>query len=252
VTHERVSVAAEVPFTIIANGIEVVTLLCTPQNLDMLCTGFLFTSGFIRSPKEVLGISCDLQRWRADAQIARDPDPGLMAKRLYTSGCGKGVMYASTGEIAARHPLQTGMVVDSSRVVEVMRWLQTCSSLYRTTGAVHTASVSIGGDIPEIWMDDVGRHNAVDKVIGAALLKGTDFSNALLLCSGRTSSEILFKAKQAGIPVSIARGAPTHQTVLLARDIGVTVVGFARGGGFLIYSHPERIAFNRPPESVVV
>jgi len=243
VTHERVSVATEVPFTIIANGIELVTLLCTPENLSELCLGFLFTSGFVGSSGDVLDFSCDRQRWRADVRISRDPDPALMAKRLYTSGCGRGVMFASVGEIAARQPLESGMVVASPRIVEVAQWLQRCSGLYRSTGAVHTAALSLDGAIPAAQMDDVGRHNAVDKAIGAGLAMGLDFAKAMLVCSGRTSSEILFKTKRAGIPISLARGAPTHQTVLLARDLGVTVVGFARGGGFTVYSHPERIQF---------
>jgi FdhD protein len=90
-------------------------------------------------------------------------------------------------------------------------------------------------------MDDVGRHNAVDKVVGRALLEGMDLSRCALLCSGRTSSDMLHKAKRAGIPVSVSRGAPTHQAVLQARSMGVTVVGFARGTSMTVYSHPERI-----------
>ncbi|MFH1756238.1 MAG: formate dehydrogenase accessory sulfurtransferase FdhD, partial [Candidatus Latescibacterota bacterium] len=83
--------------------------------------------------------------------------------------------------------------------------------------------------------------NAVDKVIGHGLMRGVDFSQCVLVCSGRTSSDMLHKAKRSGIPVSVSRGAPTHQTILLAGEMGVTVVGFARGGGFTVYTHHERI-----------
>lgn len=235
-------IATEIPFTISANGTEIVTLLCSPSELRELTTGYLYTSGLIAKASDVLEYSCDTKRWLADISLARDPDPKILEKRLYTSGCGKGVMYASIAEVSSRRPIETDLTVTREQVTEVAIWLQRCSELYRETGAVHTAALSVEGAIPQIWCDDVGRHNAVDKVIGTALADGIDLSRCVMVSSGRTSSEILHKAKRANISVSISRGAPTHQTILRARDMGVTIVGFARGGGFTVYSHEKRVA----------
>ena len=90
-------------------------------------------------------------------------------------------------------------------------------------------------------MDDIGRHNAVDKAIGDAFRRRLPMSSCALVTTGRISSEIAHKARRAGMPVVISRGAPTHQAILQARDMGITTVGFARGGNYTIFSHPQRI-----------
>jgi FdhD protein len=145
--------------------------------------------------------------------------------------------------LAARYPIDSTFSIEPARLVACMRWLLNCSRLHRDTHGVHTVAISLNGDIPETYFDDIGRHNAVDKALGHCLLQGTDLSHALLMGTGRISSEILQKVKRAAIPLLLSRGAPTHQTVLQARDMGVTVVGFARGGNFTVYTHAERVIF---------
>jgi len=234
-------VAAEVPCTIIANDVEIGTLLCSPSYLNELAAGFLFSSGFIRSADDFISSTVDSNNWVVFCRIRNTPSPEMMEKRIYTPGCGKGVMYYSLSEMGDRVPVENRTVIKGAQIGELANWLQHCSELYRETGGFHTAGLSIGGLLPEGHIDDIGRHNAVDKVIGKALLEGIDFSNSVLISSGRTSSEILHKARNAGIVITIARGAPTHQTVLRAREIGITVIGFARGWDFTVYAHEERI-----------
>lgn len=234
-------IATEIPLTLMAGEIEIATLQCSPSDLEDLAYGFLFSSGLIGSVAEVLACDLDRHRWRINLELQTTPDPGLLAKRIYTSGCGRGVTYAHLDEVTARLPLETTLQIAPNEVGALARWLQQCSELYRETHGVHTAALSLAGATPEICIDDIGRHNAVDKVIGAGLRAGLPFGRTLLVSSGRVSSEILQKAKRAGVPLILARGGPTHQTVLRARDMGITVIGFARGGGFAIYSHAERI-----------
>ncbi len=241
ITEETVSVATEIPFTIVANGTEIATLMCTPSNLQELTVGFLFTSGFISGLKDIKSYRCDEQMWRADVKLEHDPDADLLEKRLYAAGCGRGVIYASATDFASSDPLENDLVIDGERIVEITKYLQTCSELYRATGGVHTAVLSTGGKVPHIMADDIGRHNAVDKVIGRGLMDNINFSEALIASTGRISSEILHKAKKSGIPIIVSRGAPTHQTILMAREMNVTIVGFARGGGYTIYTVPERV-----------
>jgi len=150
-------------------------------------------------------------------------------------------MYANLSEITARHRIQSELTFTSAQVADAAHWLQHASPLYPQTGGIHTAALLDAGGTPSMRMDDIGRHNAVDKVVGRALLENLDFSRHALITSGRVSSEILHKTVRAGIPIIIARSAPTHQTVLRARETGVTVVAFARGGAFTVFAGKERI-----------
>ena len=240
-TNTIASVATEVPLTIVANDEEIATLSGSPDHLREFVYGFLFTAGFIQKAHDVQAFWCDETKWRIEVKLNNPPEPNLLTKRLYTSGCGRGVMFSSVVELALRRPLADEFTIDSDVIPGLMRWLQTSSQLHRSTGGVHTAALSKGGTLPEIVCDDIGRHNAIDKVIGSALITGVDCKVSVLLCSGRISSDMLFKAKRCEIPVAISLGAPTHQAVLLARDMHMTLVGFARVLSFTIFSYPERI-----------
>lgn len=235
------TVATEVPCTIVVNGKEAVTTMLSPTHLREFATGHLFTAGIISRAEDLLSCTCDETRWRLDVETKRDIDLELLGKRVYTSGCGKGVMYANVIELSSRHPLPSGFAVEACRLTAAIQWLLSNSALFQATRGVHSVALSIEGDLPELLIDDIGRHNAVDKIIGHGLLNGLDFSRSILLSTGRTSSEILHKAKRANIPLVLSRGAPTHQTILLARDMGVTVASYVRSGAIVVYAHPERI-----------
>lgn len=235
-------VPTEVPMTLVANDLEIATLLCTPTDLEFLALGFLFSAGLIRSAAEVRDCQVDPMRWVAHCELARTPDLELLEKRVYTTGCGKGVMYANVMELADRRALESDVTVTPAQLVGLAAALQGASPLYRRTRGVHTAALSVAGTMPERWFDDVGRHNAVDKAIGYGLTRSMLFERCVLVSSGRTSSEILQKARRAGIPVCASRSVPTHQSVLRARDLGVTLIGKTRGSGFVVYSHGERVA----------
>jgi len=238
---EKVPVASEVPCTFVVNDAEIATMMCTPSHLKEFTYGFLYTSGLIQSAGDITIYECNEIKWRIDVKTDHFIDPADLGKRVYTSGCGKGVMYTSIIELSSRYPLTTNLKVRSQDLIKSMKWLQSSSDLHRTTGGVHTATVSFGGALPDFSIDDIGRHNAVDKVIGKLLLDKTKATDLLLMVTGRISSEILYKAKQFGIPIIVSRGAPTHQTILLARQMGITIVGFVRGSNFAVYTFPERI-----------
>jgi len=235
------AVATEVPCTIRVNGAEAATLMVTPTHLKEFTLGYLFTSGIINAADEVQDYYCDTVRWRVDVRTAKHVDLKLLGKRLYTSGCGKGVLYASVIKLAARRPLAMGQCFTVDDLTRAMHWLLTHSQVYKDTRCVHSVALSPKGAVPELLMDDIGRHNATDKVIGHGLQHNFEFQAAALLCTGRISSEILHKVKRAEIPLVISRSVPTHQTILLAREMGVTVVGAVRSGRCNIYTHPDRV-----------
>ena len=194
-----------------------------------------------KDANEVSEFFCDTKRWRLDVKTSTEIDIELLGKRIYTSGCGKGVLYSNVIALASRHPLESKFSVTKEFVNRCVKWLFKCSSLYKETHGVHTAALSVNAELPQLYIDDIGRHNAVDKVIGYSLMNSADFNSSILCCTGRISSEILHKIKRCGIPIVLSRGAPTHQTVLMAREMGVTVIGFARGDSLTVYAHSERI-----------
>ncbi len=240
-TPEESVVAVEIPLTFVVNGHEVGTLLCTPSHLKAYTYGFLFTSGMIKSAGDIIDWDIDEKKWRVDVRVKDFLDPELLGQRVYTSGCGKGVMYTSMMELSSRHPIQDNARISGQAIIDAMGWLAKCSDLHKKTGGVHSAAVSINNRMPEFHIDDIGRHNAVDKVIGTLMINGTATDNMVLLGTGRISSEILHKARRLAIPILASRGAPTHQSVLLAKEMGMTIVGFVRPTNFAVFTHPERI-----------
>ncbi|MBU0971454.1 MAG: formate dehydrogenase accessory sulfurtransferase FdhD [Proteobacteria bacterium] len=238
---EETVVAVEIPLTFVVNGHEIATLMCTPSHLKAYTYGFLFTSGLIKGAEDILAYDCNEKKWRVDVTVKHFVDPELLGQRVYTSGCGKGVMYTSMMELSARHPIDSQVRIDGQKIIAAMHWLQNCSDLHNQTGGVHSAAVSLNGDLPQFHIDDIGRHNAVDKIIGTLMLNQTPSENLVLLSTGRISSEILHKARRLCIPVLASRGAPTHQSVLLAKEMGITIAGFIRRTNFAVFTHPERI-----------
>jgi FdhD protein len=232
-------ITEEVPLTIEVNGREMATLLCSPKDTKSLVVGFLYTSGFIEEASAITSLVVDSERWKAYVDAVVNFPPEVIFKRIYTSGCGKGVIFHSPMDLMQRIHLQDGFVIDGGKVVEFMKKFLTGSVEYRQTGGVHSSALV--GEDDMIFMDDLGRHNAIDKVIGEGLLKRVDFGNKMLLTSGRISSEIVSKVLRCRVPMIISSGPPTNQAVKLARDANLTLLGFVRGTRMSIYSGEQRI-----------
>ncbi|MDD5675980.1 MAG: formate dehydrogenase accessory sulfurtransferase FdhD, partial [Chitinivibrionales bacterium] len=159
----------------------------------------------------------------------------------YTSGCGKCAMYTTIGELFLKKKIENSTTLPRQKVFDLAEQLQKGTSIFSKTGSVHSAILIDLTTERQIARDDVARHNAVDKVVGRALVENLDFARCLLTRTGRTSAEIVYKIRKCGIPITIARGAPTHQAVHLAREMGITLIGFARERSFNIYAGAERI-----------
>ena len=238
-TSRRVS--EEIPLTIEVNGNELVTLLVSPGDLENLVYGFLYNSGFIEQASDVKGLIIDRDRWKASVKIAGEGiSKEMLFKRIYTSGCGKGVIFHNPLDVVHRVRMPDGFSIGHGKIEELMGIFQTGSSEHKETRGVHSSALA---DTKEILIlrDDIGRHNAIDKVIGEALCRGLGFEDKIILTSGRVSSEILSKILRCRIPVIVAAGAPTNQAVKLARNVNLTVVGLARGSIMCIFSGDERI-----------
>jgi len=233
-------VAQEVPFTLNLGKLELVTLLCSPFDLEDLARGFLFTSGIIKNLSDIKRITIDSQRWSCYIDVADTEVEKLMFKRLYTSGCGRGALFYNVLDIMHRSKIISEFKINSAAVGKLMLNFQKRSEVYLKTGGVHSAALADKAGILS-FREDIGRHNAIDKVIGYALSQNMTFEDMIMITSGRISSEVVFKVKKCGMPIIISRAAATNQAVRLAREMNLTLVGFVRGSRMNVYSAEERI-----------
>jgi len=160
-------------------------------------------------------------------------------KRMVTTGCGKGTslfQYHGRGKIA--HNL---MEISIEKLFSSLKEMHAVSNLYLSTGGVHSAALSDTEGNMLVFREDVGRHNAADKILGYCIRHELQLMDKIFLTSGRVSSEIVGKVAQMGVPVLVSRAAPTSMAIKLAEELGLTVVGFMRGGRANIYTHVDRI-----------
>ena len=227
--------ALEKKVRISVNGREVLSLYCTPHMVKELVVGLMMTEGIIRGNwcAERMGIEYGEE---IHVDIAAEGEVSTEGKTI-TSGCIGGVTFEKKGEATM---LQDPFTISRSNLKYIFHDFHSRSELYKLTGCIHSAALS-DGRVILCFAEDIGRHNAVDKVIGYAILEQIPFSGKIMLASGRISSEIASKCSRWGIPILATRTAPTHLAVEIAEKSGVTVVGFVRGNRFNVYTHPERI-----------
>jgi FdhD protein len=248
--------ATEEPMEIRAEGpgqepVSVAVTMRTPGADFELAVGFLFTEGLIRGRDDVRVVSyCedladDEQHYNVvTVGLARPFDPDLVTRNFYAGSscgiCGK----ASLDHVEVRcASLGPGPSVHGDVIEDLPGALRGAQKVFEETGGLHAAGLFAADGTLLSLREDVGRHNAVDKIVGEAFLAGAlPLSERILLVSGRTSFEIVQKAAVAGIPVVAAVSAPSSLAVDLAERVGQTVVGFLRDGRFNVYTHPERIA----------
>ena len=236
-------VAKESPLTIILNNRELVTLLCSPENLKYLAVGFLFSEGLLKSKDEIKKIIVDDRRGvvRVDTEGDTELASDALFKRFITSGCGRGASFYSAIDAQDQVKVESRLEISTLEVLALVHEFQHRSQVYRSTGGVHSAALCDIRDIL-VFNEDIGRHNAVDKIFGACILNDIATDDHILITSGRISSEILLKIARRNVPVIVSKSAPTNLGVRLANDLGVTLVGFVRGKRMNVYTHAWRIA----------
>lgn len=238
-------VIKEMPLTIFLNNEELITLLCTPENLKYLAVGFLSSEGFIKNRKDIKKLALDEEKGMVWIEVKENKDfvKKLMFKRLITSGCGKGATFYSAVDATASKKIDSKKNISFQQVTNLVNKMQQSSLLYRSTGGVHSAALCNEEDIL-IFSEDIGRHNAIDKIFGECIFKRIPTEDKIIVTSGRVSSEILLKAAKKNIPIIISRSAPTNLAVKLATKLGVTLIGFARGKRMNIYTNDWRVSSN--------
>ena len=236
-------VAAELPISLVLNGEPLVTLLCTPSELQELAAGFLLSEGILQDRASLKRLEVIDKDNSVHIEMTSLPDDWrrMFETRTLSSGCGSGITFTHFRTEADQRIPFSGPLMTLQDVKGLLKAFRHISSLYRETGGVHSAALSDGREIL-FFSEDIGRHNAVDKLIGKAFLDDIPLKNKILVTSGRVTSEIVTKAGRNGFPVLISRAAPSCMAIDYAEDVGITLVGFARGNRMNLYTWTKRIA----------
>jgi FdhD protein len=233
-------VIGEIRLTVLVDGQELVTLMCSPWKLHTLVLGFLYLEGLIEKADDVDLLRVCVEDRLAEVRLrsARPLQPP--AHRILTSGCGGGTSFDTYLERIQPFRLDDGPRVPPRHLYGLMRALYERASLYRQVRGCHSSLLADERG-PLLLAEDIGRHNTIDKLCGAALLDGIPTRDTVLVSSGRISSEMLLKSAVLGVPIVCSRTSPTALAVRLAQHLNVTVVGYIRNETMNVYSHPWRI-----------
>lgn len=237
---EQSSVIVEFPLQIAVNGQPLVNLLCTPEHLEELVVGFLFSEGMITSLEDIFHL--EIEHGKAEVQIKGEVKGVKGWVPWLTSGCGQNISWRGVREenCIFKSRIDSEVTVPAATIINLMGELQRASFLYQKTRGAHGAALADKSRLI-IFREDIGRHNAVDKVAGGVLYRKLTSSDKLLLTTGRISSEIVAKTARLGIPFLLSRSVPTDYAVQLGELVGITIVGLARGKSFKVYSHDWRV-----------
>ncbi len=234
-------VAREFLLTIFLNEQELVTLLCSPGDLKYLAVGFLVSEGLLKSLDEIKEIKVD--DWegvvRVETKSAIEHDSRFFAKRLITSGCGGGATFYSDADIAGSK-VESQMKIATDEVLTLVKEFQRHSELYLSTHGVHSAALCDARNIL-VFNEDIGRHNAIDKIFGKCLLEKINTKDRMIISSGRVSSEIMHKVAKRSIPIVVSISAPTSLGVKIADNYGITLIASAKGKKFDVYTNEWRV-----------
>lgn len=232
-------IVVEYLFTIYINEYEYITLICTPSSLVHLAVGFLYSDEIITSYSDINSINLFEEEGYVDIKIINknNIDNKLNEKRAITSGCGKGSIYYKSLEklkIKSDDILNID-TLDYKNINKLINKFNEKSEVFKNTGGVHSVALSNFKEIL-FFKEDIGRHNALDKVIGKCLIDNIDINNKLILTSGRITSEIILKCFNLNIKYIVSRSAITDMAMKLSKELGIIVIGFARGKKMNIYN----------------
>jgi FdhD protein len=242
------NVVVERPLTLFLNSREVVTMMTIGDYPEYLAAGYLLNQNMLQPDDEITGIDYDEELEVVVVRTVRTTDyEDKLAKKVLTSGCAQGTLFGDVMEKFDGIVLDPEARLRTSWMYGLMKTINTMPSLYLAAGAIH-GCVLCEEDRPLIYMEDVGRHNAVDKIAGYMLLKRRSCRDKILYTTGRLTSEMILKTVQMEIPILISRSGFTAWGVDLARRAGLTLIGRARGKRFVALSGERRIIYDVDPE----
>ena len=237
-------VAEERPLDIYVSKKHYATIFCSPSNLKEMTIGHLLSEGILKSGEEIeeLHVSVD----KATCKVKLKPSVNIekrvifskLSSRVIRSACGSTSPYP----FSFRHPkVRSNLTVQAKTILDCVNRLNSNAKIFRKTGGVHVAAIYSIDGVSKALAEDVGRHNAVDKAIGAGVLEQIDFSECFLALSGRLTGDIILKAATMQLPIVASLAAAINSGIAIAKDAELTLIGFVRGKRMNIYNSPERI-----------
>jgi len=242
-------IAEERALTLYLNNREIVTLMTLGTQPELLVLGWLRNQRLIRSVDQVEVVQVDWETGSA-AVATYEEIAGIdqrLGRKTVTTGCGQGTVFGGLMEEMDDIRLPA-TALSQSRIYDLLRTLSDHNEVYRQAGAVHGCALCRDDQILR-FVEDVGRHNAVDAIAGHMWLNDTPGGNKLFYTTGRLTSEMVIKVAQMGIPVLLSRSGITRMGLDLARKVGVTLIARAKGRHFLVYNGAENISFDSAPEA---
>jgi FdhD protein len=244
------AVVYERPLTLFLNDQEIVTMMTIGDYPDYLAVGYLLNQNMLRPDDEISGIDYDEELQVVVVRTARATDyEEKLKKKVRTSGCAQGTVFGDVMEQFEQVLLPVDAILKTSWLYELTRKINTAPSLYLKAGAIH-GCVLCEEDRPLLYMEDVGRHNAVDKIAGYMLLNNISPAGKIFYTTGRLTSEMVIKTVQMQIPILISRSGFTAWGVDLARQANLTLIGRAKGKRFIALAGEARIVFDADPHYV--
>ena len=220
------------------NGKKLLSVMSIPKEQDYHIVGFLMSEGVVEDIKDIKDIAIKGDKVYLDAKIDESKLQNLFLEKTLTSGCCVGVAGNLEGNVMQKF-INTPFKISPKKLFYHLREFEKSSELFNLTGCVHKAMLVL--ENTTLISEDIGRHNAIDKVMGKAKMQGLFNKNAILYVSGRLSLEMIIKAVMHDIPIVVSKAAATYLGIKAAQETGVTLIGFARGDSANVYSHSGRI-----------
>ncbi len=237
IVHERT-------LTLFLNAQEIVTMMTISDHPELLALGYLINQGMIQPDDKITAIEHDDDLEVVVVRTERETNyEEKLKKRVQTSGCAQGTAFGDLMENFHSACLDADAQLKTSWLYELTRKINTCPSLYLKAGAIHGCALA-HQDRPLVYLEDVGRHNAVDKIAGYMAIHHIEPYDKIFYTTGRLTSEMVIKCVNMGIPILISRSGFTALGVELARSAGLTLIGRARGQRFVVLSGKERVIFD--------
>lgn len=240
------SVVTEKPLTVFLNSQEIVTLMTIGDEPELLAVGFLLNQNMLRRGDKISGIDyeedLDVVVVRTDQETDFEK---VLKKKTITSGCAQGTVFGDLMDKLSSISLSSSERLRTSWIYELSKKINNTPSIYLEAGAIH-GCVLCKQNHPLIYMEDVGRHNAIDKIAGYMFLNNIEPIDKIFYTTGRLTSEMVIKTVQMRIPILVSRSGFTAWGVELAREAGLTLVGRAKGRRFIVLSGTERIIYDAP------
>ena len=244
------SIVVERPLTLFLNGQEIVTMMTIGDHPDWLAIGYLLNQHMLRAGDELVGIDHDEETGTVVVRTRTRTDfEEKLRKKTLTSGCAQGTVFGDLMERFDEVRLPSGARIRTSWLYRLLRKINGAPSLYLEAGAIHGCALC-QEDRVLAYVEDVGRHNAIDKIAGYMFAHGMTGGDKIFYTTGRLTSEMVIKCVQMGIPILVSRSGFTAWGVDLARQAGLTLIGRARGARFLVLSGQERVERDADARSV--